>query len=150
MYFLSKLRKKARDYTYVQRWMLPSEGSCSMSKSDRFACQCNCKSHKSEKRCIACSREEGHGAISKVMPSLSQESVRTLGHPHALTYRGTCVAESFLSMLVWSQNLRRWQIHFGHSYSRPWNIWKVKGWKGILLRMFSQHYQVLETRQCEV
>lgn len=78
MYFLSKLRKKARDYTYVQRWMLPSEGSCSMNKSDRFACQCNCKSHKSEKRCIACSREEGHGAISKVMPSLSQESVRIL------------------------------------------------------------------------
>lgn len=69
-----------------------------------------------------------------------------LGHPHALTYRGTCVAESFLSMLVWSQNLRRWQIHFGHSYSRPWNIWKVKGWTGILLHMFSQHYQDLETR----
>lgn len=68
--------EKARDYTYVQWWMPPSEGSYGMSKSDRFACQCNCKSPKSEKRCIACSREERHGAISKVMPSLSQKSVR--------------------------------------------------------------------------
>lgn len=30
--------EKARDYTYVQWWMPPSEGSYSMSKSDRFAC----------------------------------------------------------------------------------------------------------------
>lgn len=94
-------------------------------------------------------QRRGRGAISKVMPSLSQESMKILFRAPACIHIARHLCGRIIPEHVSVKSEFKKMAHrLWHSCSRPWDrdIWKVKGWTRKLLRMFSQHYQVLETQ----